>query len=115
MSTACSNISPKSFLIHTASQLAMLATMYSASAVLRATDFYSLLIQDIVADPKLKQHPNDTSPPSDIHTNDDTFHANVQLLDDNNDDTSTIVFPCMPKRVVYTLTNSQFLCKFFSE
>ena len=35
----------------------MLAVMYSASVVLKATDFYFLLIQDIEADPKEKQHP----------------------------------------------------------
>ena len=32
--------------------------MYSASVVLKATDFYILLIQDIEADPKMKQHPD---------------------------------------------------------
>jgi len=32
----------------------MLATIYPASAVLKATDFYFLLIQDIEADPEVK-------------------------------------------------------------
>ena len=35
----------------------MLAAIYFASAVLKATDFCFLLIQDIEADPKVKQHP----------------------------------------------------------
>ena len=56
-----SNVNPnsslKSFHNQTASQETMLAAMYSASAVLKATDFYFLLIQDIEADPKEKQHP----------------------------------------------------------
>ena len=34
----------------------MLATIYPASAVLKATDFCFLLIQDIEVDPKVKQH-----------------------------------------------------------
>jgi len=34
----------------------MLATIYPALAVLKAIDFCFLLIQDIEADPKVKQH-----------------------------------------------------------
>jgi len=61
MITVVSNVNPnsslKSFRNHTASQEAILASMYSASAVLKAIDFCFLLIQDIEADPKEKQHP----------------------------------------------------------
>jgi len=55
-----SNVNPnnslKSFRNQTASQEAMLVAIYFASAVLKAIDFYFLLIQDIEADPKEKQH-----------------------------------------------------------
>jgi hypothetical protein len=40
-----------------ASQLAKLATMYSASAKLSATEVYFQLNKEMVVDPKLKQHP----------------------------------------------------------
>ena len=52
-----SKSSLKSFRNQTASQVAMLAAMYSALAVLKATDFCFLLIQEIEVDPKEKQHP----------------------------------------------------------
>ena len=51
-----SNNSLKSFRNQTASHEVILAAMYSASAVLKATDFCFLLIQDIEADSKEKQH-----------------------------------------------------------
>ena len=40
------------------SQQAILVAMYLASAVLKATDFYFLLIHDIEAEPSVKQHPD---------------------------------------------------------
>jgi hypothetical protein len=49
------NKSERSFLSHTASLPAALAAMYSASAVLWATEPYFLLDQEIIAEPKLKQ------------------------------------------------------------
>jgi len=56
-----SNVNPNSslkrFRNQTASQEAMLAAMYSASVVLKATDFCFLLIQDIEANAKERQHP----------------------------------------------------------
>ena len=52
----CSNNSPNSFLNQTTPQLPMLASMYSISIVLKATNFYFLLIHDIIVDPKLKKH-----------------------------------------------------------
>jgi len=39
------------------SQLAIIAVMYSSSTILNAIDFYSLFIQDIMADPRIKKHP----------------------------------------------------------
>jgi hypothetical protein len=51
------NKSESSFLSHTASQLATLAAMYSASAVLWAMEPYFLLDQEVIAEPKLKQYP----------------------------------------------------------
>jgi hypothetical protein len=42
---------------HMASQLAEHAAMYSSSAILRAMPDYFLLYHEIMADPKLKQHP----------------------------------------------------------
>jgi hypothetical protein len=42
---------------HMASQLAWLASIYSAPAELNATDFCFLLNQDTIVDHKLKQHP----------------------------------------------------------
>ena len=50
------NISLKSFNNQTASQKVILSVMYSALVVLRVTDFCFLLIQDIEADSKEKQH-----------------------------------------------------------
>ena len=58
VSSTCLNNSLKSFHNQTTSQQAMLATIYLASAVLKATDFCFLLIQDIEAKPKVKQHPD---------------------------------------------------------
>jgi len=56
-----SNVNPnsslKSFRNHTTSHEDMLAIIYPASVVLKATDFYFLLIQDTEADPKVKHHP----------------------------------------------------------
>jgi hypothetical protein len=45
------------FQSHIASQLAEHAAMYSASAVLREILDFFLLCHEIIADPKLKQHP----------------------------------------------------------
>ena len=56
VSNTCPNNSLKSFLNQTTSQEAILTAMYLASAVLKATDFCFLLIQDIEAEPKEKQH-----------------------------------------------------------
>ena len=58
VSSTCPNSSLKSFLNQTASQQAILAAMYLASAMLKATDFCFLLIQEIEAEPRVKQHPN---------------------------------------------------------
>jgi hypothetical protein len=52
-----SNRLVNNFQSHIASQLAEHATMYSASAVLRAMLDYFLLYHDIMDNPKLKQHP----------------------------------------------------------
>jgi hypothetical protein len=49
------NKSERSFLSHTASLPAALAAMYSASAVLWATEPYFLLDQEIMLNPKMKQ------------------------------------------------------------
>ena len=57
VSNVNSNSSLKSFRNQTTSHEVMLAAIYSASAVLKATDFCFLLIPDIEADPKVKQHP----------------------------------------------------------
>jgi hypothetical protein len=48
------NKSERSSLSHTASLLAALAAMYSASAVHWAMEPYFLLDQEIIAEPKLK-------------------------------------------------------------
>jgi hypothetical protein len=45
------------FLSHTAYVHASHAAIYSASVVLSATDFFFLLPQDIIAEPKLKHIP----------------------------------------------------------
>ena len=58
VSSTCLNSSLKSFRTQVASQQAIHVAMYSALAVLKATDFYFLLIQDIEADPSVKQHPD---------------------------------------------------------
>ena len=58
VSSTCPNNSLKSFRNQTVSQQAILAAMYSASAVLKATDFCFLLIHEIEAEPRLKQHPD---------------------------------------------------------
>ena len=52
-----SNESASSFWSHTTSLLAVMAAIYLASAVLSATELCFLLIQNITADPMLKQHP----------------------------------------------------------
>jgi hypothetical protein len=52
-----SNRSVDNFRSHIASQLAEHAAMYSASVVLRAVLDCFLLYHEIIADPKLKQHP----------------------------------------------------------
>ena len=57
VSSTCTNNSLKRFRNQTASQQAILSAMYSATAVLKATDFCFLLIHDIEADPSVKQHP----------------------------------------------------------
>jgi hypothetical protein len=49
------NKSERGSLSHTASLLATLAAMYSASAVHWAMEPYFLLDQEIIAEPKLKQ------------------------------------------------------------
>jgi hypothetical protein len=46
-----------SFLSHTASMLAALVAMYSASVVLWAMEPCFLLDQEIIVEPKLKQYP----------------------------------------------------------
>ena len=56
-SNSALNKSESSFLSHTASLLAALAAVYSASAVLWAMEPYFLLDQEIIAEPKLKQYP----------------------------------------------------------
>ena len=58
VSSTCPNNSLKSFLNQTTSQQGILAAMYSASALLKATNFYFLLIQDSEAEPSEKQHIN---------------------------------------------------------
>ena len=58
VSNICPNNSLKSFLNQTASQEAKLATMYLASAVLKAVDFCFPLMHDIEPKPRKKQHPN---------------------------------------------------------
>jgi hypothetical protein len=52
-----SNRPVNNFQSHIASQLAKHATMYYASTVLRAILDCFLLCHEIMADPKLKQHP----------------------------------------------------------
>lgn len=52
-----SNNYPKRFCNQTAPQLAMLATMYSTSVVIKAMDFYFLFTHDIIVDPK--KHSNE--------------------------------------------------------
>jgi hypothetical protein len=52
-----SNRPVSNFRSHIASQLAEHATMYSASTVLRAILDCFLLCHEIIADPKLKHHP----------------------------------------------------------
>jgi hypothetical protein len=52
-----SNRSVNNIRSHTASQLAEHATMYSASVVLGAMLNCSLLCHEVMADPRLKQHP----------------------------------------------------------
>jgi hypothetical protein len=52
-----SNRPVNNFQSHIASQLAEHATMYFASAVMRAMLDCFLLSHEIMADPKLKQHP----------------------------------------------------------
>jgi hypothetical protein len=56
-SSSTLNKSESSFLSHTASLLAALEAMYSASAVLWAMEPYFLLDQEIITEPKLKQYP----------------------------------------------------------
>jgi hypothetical protein len=52
-----SNRLVNNFRSHIASQLVEYATMYSASAVLRAMLDFFLLYHEIMDDPKLKHHP----------------------------------------------------------
>jgi hypothetical protein len=52
-----SNRTVNNFRSHIASQLAEHATMYSASAMLREMLDFFLLYHKIIADPKMKQHP----------------------------------------------------------
>ena len=58
ISSTCPNSSLKSILNQTASQQSILVAMYSASTVLKATNFYFLLIHEIEVEPRLKQHPD---------------------------------------------------------
>ena len=58
VSSTCSNNSLKSCRNQTASKQAILAAMYSTSPMLKATNFYFLLIQDIEAEPSVKQYPD---------------------------------------------------------
>jgi hypothetical protein len=52
-----SNRPVDNFRSHMASQLAEHASMYSASSMMRAILDYFLLCHEIMADPRLKQHP----------------------------------------------------------